>query len=126
MDLAVAFPLRAALLPNIPTIAESGFQGIEAAVIFGVVEPTGTPDTVVFRLNLEINRSPKQSQLRQSLIARRQSPNPWAALCPRLLAFLRTSGRSGGRLSGIRVPRWTKPAPRFGRPRQDAKSRKRV
>jgi tripartite-type tricarboxylate transporter receptor subunit TctC len=43
-------------LPDVPTVAESGLPGYEAAGWFGVLAPAGTPSTIVARLNSEINR----------------------------------------------------------------------
>ena len=45
--LAVSSPTRIAALPDVPTVAESGYAGFEADQWYGVVAPTGTPDAVV-------------------------------------------------------------------------------
>jgi tripartite-type tricarboxylate transporter receptor subunit TctC len=45
--LAVTSTRRSALLPEMPTIAESGFPGFEAIAWFGVLAPQGTPDRVL-------------------------------------------------------------------------------
>ena len=45
--LAVADRKRSAILPDIPTMAESGFPGIETGTWYGFLAPTGTPHTVV-------------------------------------------------------------------------------
>jgi tripartite-type tricarboxylate transporter receptor subunit TctC len=52
--LAVTTRTRAPLLPNIPTMEESGFPQFEAVAWFGVLAPAGTPQPVVQRLNREI------------------------------------------------------------------------
>ncbi len=96
--LAVASPLRAAALPNVPTMAESGFQGIEAAVIFGVVAPTGTPDPVVSRLNLEINRALKQPRLRQSLIDQGAIPESLGGTVPGFASLLKDERAKWGQV----------------------------
>jgi tripartite-type tricarboxylate transporter receptor subunit TctC len=54
--LAVGLPRRAALLPDVPTVAEAGFSGNEGAVFNGLVAPAGTPDPVVRRLNDAVNQ----------------------------------------------------------------------
>ena len=46
---------RAAALPDIPTVAESGVPGYEANNWWGVMAPAGTPDAVVRKLNTESN-----------------------------------------------------------------------
>ena len=41
---------RASVLPDLPTVAESGLPGFEAALWMGVLAPAGTPATIVDRL----------------------------------------------------------------------------
>jgi tripartite-type tricarboxylate transporter receptor subunit TctC len=53
--LAVTTLKRFPLLPELPTIAESGFPGFEALAWNGVLVPAGTPPAIVARLNAEIN-----------------------------------------------------------------------
>jgi len=53
---AVSSPQRIPALPNVPTVAESGFPGFEADQWYGVVAPAGTPAAVVARLNAEVNK----------------------------------------------------------------------
>jgi tripartite-type tricarboxylate transporter receptor subunit TctC len=45
---------RSKLLPDVPTIAESGLPGFEAALRYGLVAPAGTPRPIVDRLNKEL------------------------------------------------------------------------
>jgi len=47
---------RAALLPEVPTVAESGVPGYEVNVWFGMQMPAGTPKAVVDRANQDIVR----------------------------------------------------------------------
>jgi tripartite-type tricarboxylate transporter receptor subunit TctC len=47
---------RSPVLPDVPTIAESGLPGFEAVGWFGVVAPAATPREVIARLNAEIVR----------------------------------------------------------------------
>ncbi len=51
--LAVSSIKRAAILPDVPTIAESGVPGYEAFHWFGLLAPAGTPKEIVARLYLE-------------------------------------------------------------------------
>ena len=55
--LAVSSPARIAVLPDVPTVAESGYPGFEADQWYGLVAPAGTPADVVNRLNGIVNRA---------------------------------------------------------------------
>lgn len=46
---------RAAVLPDVPTIAESGVPGYEANNWWGILGPAGVPDAIVRKLNAESN-----------------------------------------------------------------------
>ena len=48
--LAVASPKRAARLPNLPTLAETGIFGVEADAWFALFAPAKTPSSVIERL----------------------------------------------------------------------------
>jgi tripartite-type tricarboxylate transporter receptor subunit TctC len=52
--LAVAGDRRAKALPDVPTVAESGFPGYEANTWNGMLAPAGTPRAIVLRLNKEM------------------------------------------------------------------------
>ncbi|MGY2488375.1 tripartite tricarboxylate transporter substrate binding protein [Cupriavidus sp. CP313] len=54
---AVTGQQRSTLLPNVPTIAESGVPGYEVNVWFGIQAPAGTPKEVVQKLNQEIAKA---------------------------------------------------------------------
>ena len=46
---------RSDLIPNLPTMTESGIAGVETAVFFQILAPAGTPAPAIQRLNTEIN-----------------------------------------------------------------------
>jgi len=48
--IAVTGPTRSGALPEVPTMAESGFAGYDLTAWWGVVVPTGTPKAIVDRL----------------------------------------------------------------------------
>jgi tripartite-type tricarboxylate transporter receptor subunit TctC len=52
----VTAPRRFALLPDLPTVAESGLKDFEVSVWFGLVAPARTPPAIVERINVEVNR----------------------------------------------------------------------
>jgi len=66
--LAVANPTRLAQLPDVPTFAELGFKGVEAAAQVGVVAPAGTPAEVVNSLQKQIATAINTPAVRQKLI----------------------------------------------------------
>ncbi|MNI47593.1 Tripartite tricarboxylate transporter family receptor [compost metagenome] len=53
--MAVSTLQRSATLPDLPTIAESGYAGFDAGSWFGFFAPKGTPPTVVATINREVN-----------------------------------------------------------------------
>ena len=67
--LAVTGARRSAALPDVPTIAEQGFPGVEATAWYGVLAPAGTPRPVVVRLHGELVKALKLSEVVQRLDA---------------------------------------------------------
>src|ERR1700744_4633490 len=55
--LAVTSDKRAQLLPDVPTLAESGVPGFELSSWWGIVGPAGMPPDVVNKLNVAINKA---------------------------------------------------------------------
>ena len=67
--LAVASHARMPLLPNVPTLAESGFPDFENASWIGFFAPAQLPDSVAQLLNAEINNALRQPDVRERLSA---------------------------------------------------------
>lgn len=67
--LAVSSPQRLDALPDVPTVAESGYQGFEADQWYGVVAPAGTPREIVAKLNDQINQALNAPALKSRLAA---------------------------------------------------------
>lgn len=61
--LAVAEPERLAVLPDVPTIAESGFPGFFAAAWNAMFAPAGTPAPILAKLNAEVNTIMRQPEV---------------------------------------------------------------
>ena len=59
---------RAPVLPDIPTINESGLPGFEASSWFGVLAPAGTPVAIVARINTEVNKWLQSADAREKLL----------------------------------------------------------
>ncbi|MFW7348951.1 MAG: Bug family tripartite tricarboxylate transporter substrate binding protein [Pigmentiphaga sp.] len=76
--IAVSSPRRIKMLPDVPTVAESGYPGFEADQWYGVVAPAGTPREVVAKLNRQINRSLSSPEIEQRLTGEgaEATPNP--------------------------------------------------
>lgn len=67
--LAALSPNRTAIFPDVPTIAESGFPGFEAAVWYGLVAPAATPKSVVARLHAEVQKALQTKEVRERMTA---------------------------------------------------------
>ena len=67
--LAVASRKRIATLPEVPTLAESGFPDFENASWIAFFAPANAPVAVVRTLNAEINNALRQPDVRERLIA---------------------------------------------------------
>ena len=65
--LAVTSPRRVASIPNVPTIAESGFPGFEFSSWFGILVPAGTPAPIVERLHQAIMKGLRNPAIRARL-----------------------------------------------------------
>jgi tripartite-type tricarboxylate transporter receptor subunit TctC len=66
--LAVSTDQRAASLPDLPTIAESGVPGYDSGVWYALLAPAGTPREIVARLNQEVARALAQPDYRAFLV----------------------------------------------------------
>ena len=72
--LAVTTARRSSQLPELPTVAEAGVPGFEAAGWFGFAAPAGTPKDVVNKLNREIVRILNLPDVKERLIAQGAEP----------------------------------------------------
>lgn len=74
--LAVSSAQRIAALPEVPTVAESGYPGFEADQWYGIVAPAGTPADRVNQLNAEINKALALPEVAQQLAVEGAVPTP--------------------------------------------------
>jgi len=72
--LAVTSAKRSAGLPDVPTIAESGFPGYDVKNNFGVFAPAGTPVAIVTLLNKEIRAIAAMDDVRAKLVSQGVDP----------------------------------------------------
>jgi len=66
--LAVAGRERVSIIPDVPTMAEAGFPGIEAIGWNGIFVPAGTPRPVIDRLQQEIARIMATKEMRDDAV----------------------------------------------------------
>ena len=67
--LAVTTSRRSPELPNVPTVAESGFAGFDAPAWWAIIAPAKTPPEVIKRMNDEINKALKNPEIAKKLSA---------------------------------------------------------
>ena len=72
--LAVTSAERSPVVPELPTIAESGAPGFQSSGWFGILAATGTPAAIVRKLNIEIAAAMQQPDLRERLLAQGATP----------------------------------------------------
>ncbi len=65
--LAVSSLNRVDDLPQVPTIAESGYKGFESVTWFGFVAPAGTPKDVVTKFNAEMAKALQAADVKKKL-----------------------------------------------------------
>ena len=65
--IGVAAEKRVALLPDVPTLAESGIKDAEALVWFGMAGPPKLPRAIVDKLNAQVNKSLALPDVKQRL-----------------------------------------------------------
>ncbi|WP_312306633.1 tripartite tricarboxylate transporter substrate binding protein [Pulveribacter sp.] len=72
--LAVTSATRSSSLPDVPTVAESGYQGFDVSTWYGVLAPAGTPAPIVKTLNAEINRLLATPEMKAAIQAQGAEP----------------------------------------------------
>jgi tripartite-type tricarboxylate transporter receptor subunit TctC len=67
---------RVAALPELPTVAEAGIAGYEAALWVSFVVPSATSPRIIARLNREVNDVLESSDGTEALVAQGMAPEP--------------------------------------------------
>ncbi|MBV7430585.1 MULTISPECIES: tripartite tricarboxylate transporter substrate binding protein [unclassified Acidovorax] len=65
--IAITSAQRSPLLPDVPTLAESGYAGFDVQSWFGLAAPAGTPRAVVEQVNAALNKVLAQPEVRNRL-----------------------------------------------------------
>jgi tripartite-type tricarboxylate transporter receptor subunit TctC len=89
--LAVTPAKRAPMLPDVPTIAEAGLPGYEAANWYGLLAPAKTPRSIITQLNREVVRVLETQEVRDAyfgvgMIVQTSTPEAFAAYLKKELA----------------------------------------
>jgi tripartite-type tricarboxylate transporter receptor subunit TctC len=69
--LAVTSAARSDLLPQVPTIAQSGMPGFAATIHYGLLAPAGTPRDIIERVNAALRTALAAEDVRARLAAER-------------------------------------------------------
>jgi tripartite-type tricarboxylate transporter receptor subunit TctC len=72
--LAVTSPKRLPTLPDVPTMREMGFAGIELDAWFGLVAPAGTPDPVIAKLNAAFVQAVRDPDIVRQIVEQGAEP----------------------------------------------------
>ena len=102
--IAVSSIARSSALPDMPTIAESGYPGFSGVPWIAMAAPAKTPREIVRKLNADINRLLASDEVRQSFQA--QGSEPLIMELEPLAAFVRAETEKWAqavKLSGARA-----------------------
>jgi tripartite-type tricarboxylate transporter receptor subunit TctC len=72
--IAVTSATRSPSLPDVPTVAESGFPGFDATTWFGILAPAKTPQPIIDKLNAEINAALKSPEVGEKIATEGGAP----------------------------------------------------
>jgi tripartite-type tricarboxylate transporter receptor subunit TctC len=82
---------RAAVAPDLPTIAESGVAGYEVASWFGLLAPKGTPREIIAQLNTVLSKVLRSPETSERLA--REGLDPVASTPAQFTAYLQSEAR---------------------------------
>jgi len=85
--IAVSGLVRTPLLPDVPTVTESGLAGVEGVAWHGLLAPAGTPKAIIDRLNMETAKILRTPEMKDYLA--RQGLDPVGNTPEEFAAFIR-------------------------------------
>jgi tripartite-type tricarboxylate transporter receptor subunit TctC len=94
--LAVMSAKRFPATPDIPSITEAGFPGMESSVWFGLLAPAGTPRAIIDKINRDVVASLTAPDARDALLAQGAEPMPTTP--QEFDAFLKAEIRKWGKV----------------------------
>jgi tripartite-type tricarboxylate transporter receptor subunit TctC len=65
--LAAAGAQRSALAPDVPTLAELGYKGVEADLWYGMLAPAGTSRDIITRINADMTHALEMAEVKNAL-----------------------------------------------------------
>lgn len=74
--LAVSTTMRSPVAPDVPTIAESGVQGYEVDMWYGLLAPAGTPKEIIAQINADVAAVLSMPDVRDTLTKQGLEPAP--------------------------------------------------
>ena len=96
--LGVTSAQRAASMPDVPTIAESGLPGYDLSTWFGVSVPAGTPKPIIDKLNDTIVKSMSTPEMKDTL--NKQNLEPWTGSSDQFTTFVHNDLAQNAKLIG--------------------------
>ena len=73
--IALTSAKRSSSLPDVPTVAESGYKDFDVSTWYGVFAPAGTPAAIVTTLNTEINKLLAKNEMKAAIHAQGAEPD---------------------------------------------------
>lgn len=102
--LALSGAKRTPLLPELPTMAESGLPGYDIAVWQGLLAPAGTPENIIARLHEVTATVMQKPDMRESMLAK--GADVVANTPQEFRAFIKVELEKAGRSSAKRTSGW--------------------
>jgi tripartite-type tricarboxylate transporter receptor subunit TctC len=87
---------RSAVVPDVPTMDETGLPGFEMITFFGVMAPAGTPRDIVTRLNTELAKGMSRPDIRKQFAA--QALDAGALTADQYAEFIKVQGAKFGKV----------------------------